>query len=95
MDMDMDMGMGMNSTGMMTPWLHFTPGDTILFQNWVPIVPGAIFGTCIGLFMLAIVDRWLVALRRFMEIWWAERFVPTWPAYVAPANVSSLITVHG
>ncbi|KIM33897.1 hypothetical protein M408DRAFT_13618 [Serendipita vermifera MAFF 305830] len=62
-----------DGTGMMVPWLHFTPGDTLLFQDWVPTEPGPIFGACVGLFMLAIVDRWLAALRRFMEIWWAER----------------------
>jgi copper transporter 1 len=62
-----------NSTGMMITWLHFTPGDALLFQDWVPMTPGAIFGACVGLFTLGIVDRWLAALRRFMEIWWAER----------------------
>jgi hypothetical protein len=66
---------GGNSTSMMIPWLHFTPGDTLLFQNWVPTERGPIFGACFGLFMLAILDRWLAALRRFMEAWWSEQFV--------------------
>ena len=71
----MDMNGSSNSSTTMTPWLHFTSGDTLLFQNWVPTGPGPVFGACIGLFMLAIVDRWLAAVRRFMEIWWAERSV--------------------
>ncbi|KAG8812814.1 hypothetical protein FRC19_002876 [Serendipita sp. 401] len=58
---------------MMVPYLHFTPGDTLLFEGWVPKKPGPIFGACIGLFLLAILDRWLAALRRLMEFWWAER----------------------
>ena len=70
---EMSMGGSSNSTGGMALWLHFTPGDVLLFQDWAPTTPGAVFGACIGLFMLAVVDRWLAALRRFMEIWWAER----------------------
>jgi solute carrier family 31 (copper transporter), member 1 len=70
---EMVMNGSSNSTGGMVPWLHFTPGDVLLFQDWAPTTPGAVFGACVGLFMLAIIDRWLAALRRFMEIWWAER----------------------
>jgi len=53
--------------------LHITPGDTILFHGWIPTKPGPIVGACIGLFLLAILERWLSALRRFMEFLWAER----------------------
>lgn len=73
MDMDMGSSSGSSSSGGM--FLHFKPGDTILFQNWIPTKPGPIFGACVGLFLLAILDRWLAALRRFMELWWAERCV--------------------
>jgi solute carrier family 31 (copper transporter), member 1 len=69
----MDMGSSSNSTGVMVPWLHFATGDVLLFEDWAPTAPGAVFGACIGLFTLAIVERWLGALRRFMELWWAER----------------------
>lgn len=65
-----------DTTAIMVPWLHFTPGDTVLFQDWVPRKKGPIFGACLALFMLAILDRWLAALRRFMEAWWSEQFVP-------------------
>ncbi len=64
---------GDSDSGMMVPWLHFTPGDALLFKSWIPRKPGAIFGACIGLFMLAILDRWLSAMRRLMELWWAQR----------------------
>lgn len=62
-------------SGMMIPYLHFTPGDILWFQGWVPDSVGAMVGACIGLFMLALIDRWLAAMRRVMEGHWARRFV--------------------
>jgi len=59
--------------GMMKPWLHFTLGDNLYFEAWVPMSPGAVVGACIGLFMLAIIDRWLAAMRGAMEAYWARR----------------------
>jgi copper transporter 1 len=56
-------------------YLHIEPGDTILFQGWMPTKPGPIVGACIGLFLFAILERWLSALRRFMELRWAEQYV--------------------
>jgi hypothetical protein len=61
------------STMMMVPYLHFTPGDAILFREWVPKEPGPFVGACIGLFLLGIFDRWLAAMRRLMEAWWKQR----------------------
>lgn len=58
---------------MMTPYLHFTPGDAILFQEWVPTEPGPFLGACIGVFLLGIFDRWLAAMRRLIETWWKQR----------------------
>ncbi|KAF8705620.1 hypothetical protein AX14_013884 [Amanita brunnescens Koide BX004] len=70
---DMDMGSGSNSS-MMTSFLHFTPlGDTLWFQGWTPSSPGAMVGACIGLFLLAIFDRWLAAGRATAEKAWRER----------------------
>lgn len=60
---------------MMVPYLHFTPGDAILFREWVPKEPGPFVGACIGLFLLGILDRWLAAMRRLMEAWWKQRCV--------------------
>lgn len=69
---------GSTSSGepvVMIPWLHFTPGDAILFKEWVPRKPGPFAGACIALFLLAIVDRMLAAMRRIMEVWWKRKYV--------------------
>ncbi|KAK7455772.1 hypothetical protein VKT23_010804 [Stygiomarasmius scandens] len=71
MDMSMDGDMSLAS-GMMRMYFHFTPGDVLWFQGWVPASNGAMAGTCIGLFLLAIIDRWLAATRGCMEIFWAR-----------------------
>ncbi|RDX43368.1 CTR copper uptake transporter [Lentinus brumalis] len=72
MDMSMDGSMDL-SEGQMLPWLHFTPGDILWFYGWVPSSTGAMVGTCIGLFLLALVDRWIAACRAVMEAHWSKR----------------------
>lgn len=57
----------------MTPYVHFTPGDALWFEEWVPITHGAIFGACFGLFQLALVERLLSAMRNVMEAWWKQK----------------------
>ncbi|KAJ7138879.1 Ctr copper transporter family-domain-containing protein [Mycena filopes] len=71
MDMSMDDGMSLAS-GTMMPMLHFTLGDTLWFAGWVPQSGGAMAGACIGLFLLALVDRWLAAVRAMLEVHWHE-----------------------
>jgi hypothetical protein len=71
MDMSMDDGMTM-ATGMMMPYLHFTRGDILWFNGWVPQSNGALAGACIGLFILTLIDRWLAAVRSMMEVHWRE-----------------------
>ncbi|KAJ7868115.1 CTR copper uptake transporter, partial [Mycena leptocephala] len=71
MDMSMDDGMTLAS-GMMMPYLHFTRGDILWFAGWVPQSSGALAGACIGLFLLALVDRWLAAVRGMMAAHWRE-----------------------
>ncbi|KAJ6566154.1 Ctr copper transporter family-domain-containing protein [Mycena capillaripes] len=71
MDMSMDDGMSL-AAGMMMPYLHFTRGDVLWFAGWVPQSAGAMFGACIGLFILALVDRWLAAVRGMMDAHWRE-----------------------
>lgn len=68
----MDMG-GMVSGGMMTPWIHFTLGDALWFKAWVPQSKGALAGACIGLFLLAVVERWFGSMRALMEVHWQEQ----------------------
>lgn len=74
MDMSMDQGMSMNM-GNIIMYLHFTPGDNLWFLGWAPGSAGAMVGTCIGLFMLAIAERWLMAMKGVMEAHWRTRFV--------------------
>ena len=62
-----------NSTG--SSVFHFTGGDVIWFTGWAPSSPGAIAGAAIGLFLLAIVERWLAAMRIVMEAWWMQKCV--------------------
>ncbi|KAJ6607676.1 Ctr copper transporter family-domain-containing protein [Mycena sp. CBHHK59/15] len=51
--------------------LHFTPlADTLWFAGWTPSTSGALAGVCIGLFLLAIVDRFVAAVRPIMEMHW-------------------------
>ena len=59
----------------MKPYLHFTPGDTLLFETWVPTSSGAIAGACIGLAVLAIIERWLNGVRGVLEMKWKKRYV--------------------
>ncbi|KAJ3874657.1 CTR copper uptake transporter [Lentinula edodes] len=80
MIMSMDGAMDLASGNMLT-YLHFTIGGDILwFEGWVPQGPGAMFGACVGLFLLALVDRWIAACRAMMEVHWAKR------AQIAYAN---------
>jgi len=69
-------GMGMTGQqGQMTAYLHFSPlSDTLWFQYWVPSSPGALFGACIGLFLLAIFERWIAAGRAIAEQSWHRRY---------------------
>jgi solute carrier family 31 (copper transporter), member 1 len=75
MDMNMDQGMLMNM-GNMIMYLHFKIGDNLWFLGWVPSTAGAMAGASIGIFMLAMAERWLVAMRGVMEEHWSMRFVP-------------------
>ncbi|KAJ7921387.1 Ctr copper transporter [Mycena leptocephala] len=51
----------------MKTYLHFTPGDTLLFNSIVPSSAGAIFGTCLILFLISVGDRYLRAVCRGLE----------------------------
>ncbi|TFY66377.1 hypothetical protein EVG20_g4715 [Dentipellis fragilis] len=72
MDMSMDNGMTM-TMGNMIMYLHFTPGDNLWFLGWAPFKAGAMVGACLGLFMLALLERWLAAIRGVMEVHWQKR----------------------
>jgi hypothetical protein len=72
MNMSMDGAMSL-SAGNMLPYLHFTPGDNLWLLGWVPKSTGAMVGACIGLFFLALVERWIAACRAIMEVHWRKR----------------------
>ncbi|KAH7882638.1 Ctr copper transporter family-domain-containing protein [Phlebopus sp. FC_14] len=73
MDMSMDVPMNL-AMGNMLPYLHFTPGDTLWFLGWVPHTKGAMVGACIGIFLFAILERWISACRSLMELHWSTRY---------------------
>ncbi|KAG8773152.1 hypothetical protein FRC12_002699 [Ceratobasidium sp. 428] len=58
---------------MMIPYLHFTPGDALFFKEWVPKSSGAVGGACVGLFILAILQRCVSAMRGVMDQHWKHR----------------------
>ncbi|KAF8708244.1 hypothetical protein RHS03_04195, partial [Rhizoctonia solani] len=68
---------GGNADGMggvaMIPYLHFTPGDALFFKEWIPKSSGAVGGACVGLFVLAILQRCISAMRGIMEQHWKQR----------------------
>ncbi|KAK7692768.1 hypothetical protein QCA50_004401 [Cerrena zonata] len=57
---------------MMTPYLHFSGGDNLLFKSWRPSSVGALTGACIGLILLAVLDRWMAAVRGLLEVRWEQ-----------------------
>jgi copper transporter 1 len=58
---------------MMIPYLHFTPGDALFFKEWVPTSSGAVGGACVGLFVLAMLQRCVSAMRGVMDQHWKHR----------------------
>ena len=73
MDMSMDGAMPLMSGNMLT-YFHFTVGgDVLWFQGWVPLTSGSMFGACVGLFLLALVERWIAGCRGLMEAFWTKR----------------------
>ncbi|KAK7032690.1 Ctr copper transporter family-domain-containing protein [Favolaschia claudopus] len=66
-------GMDNMPTMMMKAYLHFTPGDTLLFNSIVPSSGGAIFGACLILFLISVGDRYLRAVIRGIERNFAQR----------------------
>lgn len=73
-DSNLPDSLGGTMGGMMKPWLHFTQGENLFFMAWVPLSTGAVVGACIGLFMLALIDRWVASIRGVMEAYWTQRY---------------------
>ncbi|KIY45197.1 hypothetical protein FISHEDRAFT_49790 [Fistulina hepatica ATCC 64428] len=62
--MDMDMGgtTVIESSGSMS-YLHFTRGDILWLVAWNPVKPWVVFGACVGLFLLSVLERLVNAAR--------------------------------
>jgi len=60
---------------MMIPYLHFTGGDALYFHSWTPKSAGAIAGACIGLALIAILERYVAALRGTLDSHWRTRCI--------------------
>lgn len=67
-------------------YLHFTPGDNLWFLGWVPMSAGAMVGTCIGLFMLGLIDRWISVCAAVTGGYWDKR------SQILQSNNSSITT---
>ncbi|KAG1893842.1 CTR copper uptake transporter [Suillus fuscotomentosus] len=75
MVMSMDDGMTL-AVGNMLSYLHFTQETLVVwFLGWVPKSSGAMVGTCFALFMLAMIERWIVACRGVMEFHWSQQYI--------------------
>ncbi|KAJ7467696.1 Ctr copper transporter [Mycena latifolia] len=57
----------------MKAYLHFTPGDTLIFRGIAPASPGAIFGACLVFFLVSVLERWLRAAARGAEARFGQR----------------------
>ncbi|KAJ6605110.1 Ctr copper transporter [Mycena sp. CBHHK59/15] len=57
----------------MKAYLHFAPGDTLLFNSIVPTSSGAIFGACLIFFLISVGDRYLRAACRGVERTFSQR----------------------
>lgn len=84
---EMNMGSDMM---MMTPYFHWMANaDALYFKAWVPRTPGTLAGACIGLFSLALFERFLGGARGLLEAWWRRQQASTSTrALVTPDNAS-------
>ncbi|OCF35674.1 hypothetical protein I316_02729 [Kwoniella heveanensis BCC8398] len=70
--------MSSTSSGGMSMKMYFhgsIGSDTLWFASWVPTSAGATVGVCLGLFLLAIFERYLVAFRRACDASWRKGVV--------------------
>ncbi|KAJ7606732.1 Ctr copper transporter [Mycena polygramma] len=65
----------------MKTYLHFTPGDTLIFDTIVPTSAGAIFGACLIIFLVSVGERYLRAVCRGIEHGFAQRSKQLTTAY--------------
>jgi len=68
-------GMGKKSSGVgkMVPFLHFSGGDYLWLSVWAPSSKGQIAAACIGLFLMAVFERLIAAMRTMFDLHWHTR----------------------
>ncbi|KAJ7249128.1 Ctr copper transporter [Mycena haematopus] len=76
----------------MKSYLHFTPGDTLIFKSIVPTSAGAILGTCLILFLISVADRHLRAVCRGVDRRFGEHVVDLPYSFVTAAEGSGSTT---
>nr|XP_018259286.1 uncharacterized protein I303_08214 [Kwoniella dejecticola CBS 10117]OBR81444.1 hypothetical protein I303_08214 [Kwoniella dejecticola CBS 10117] len=88
----------MSSTGSgsmsMKMYFHGSIGtDMLWFASWMPTSAGATVGVCIGLFLLAVFERYLVAFRRACDASWRKGLLgyakPVSEGYIPSLSSSS------
>jgi len=60
---------------MMTPYLHFTRGDTLWLREIVPKSKGAVAAACIFLFVFAMFERFYASWSSRTQARWALRYI--------------------
>ncbi|KAK8870094.1 hypothetical protein IAR55_000664 [Kwoniella newhampshirensis] len=81
--------MGSTGSGTMTMKMYFHGSigtDMLWFASWMPSSAGATVGVCIGLFILAIFERYLIAFRRACDASWRKGQI----GYSRPTSEGSL-----
>jgi len=74
----------------MVPYLHFTGGDNLFLAVWAPTSRGDIAAACIGLLLLAMVERWLAAVRMVFDHHWHKRAMALVAASEQPLPLASV-----
>ena len=65
--------MSMHENYGVTPYLHVSGGDYLLFETWKPVYAGEIFWSCIALIVLSLLDGLISGLRGRFEVYWVSR----------------------
>ncbi|GAA5876770.1 hypothetical protein JCM16303_006281 [Sporobolomyces ruberrimus] len=91
----MNMGQS-NSTSATMMSTYFTTSlgaSNLWFSSWTPTSAGATFGACLGLFFLAILSRFLAAVKSCAEVAWAQslkrQYLASRPPIPSPATPAS------
>jgi copper transporter 1 len=70
------MGMPSMSGAMMVPYLHFFGGDYLWINVWAPSSKGEIAAACVGLLIMAMLERLIAAMRTMFDLHWHIRSFP-------------------